>query len=83
MTWSVIWSDKSKKQLKKLDKKIADRIIDGVEDIKEDPYTAVNRLTKSHFFRLRGGDYRVILELKNQKMIIFVVKVAKRSRVYQ
>ena len=34
MAWSVLWSDKSKKQLKKLDKKIAGRIIDGVEDIK-------------------------------------------------
>ncbi len=83
MTWSVLWSDKSKKQLKKLDKKIAGKIIDGVEDIKEDPYTAVNRLTGSKFFRLRVGNYRAILDLQQRKLVIFVVETDNRKRIYK
>lgn len=83
MTWSVLWSDKSKKQLKKLDKKIASRIIDGVEDIKEEPFAAVSRLTGSQFFRLRVGDYRIILDLQQGKLIIFVVETDNRKRIYK
>lgn len=83
MTWSVLWSDKSKKQLKKLDKKIIGRIIDGIEDIKENPYSAVNRLTGSQFFKLRIGDYRVIIDLQQGKLIIFVVETDNKKRIYK
>lgn len=83
MIWSVSWSDKSKKQLSKIDKKIISRIIDGVEDIKEDPFRAVSKLTGSQFFRLRVGDYRVILDLQQGKMIIFVVETDNRKRIYK
>ena len=83
MTWSVMWSDKSKKQLSKIDKKIASRIIDRVEDIKEDPFIAVSRLSGSQFFRLRIGDYRVILDLQQGKLIIFVIETDNRKRIYK
>jgi len=83
MAWSVIWSDKSKRQLKKLDRKTAGRIIDGVEDIRGDPFMAVSRLTGSRFYRLRVGDYRVILDLRQDRLIIFVVEADSRKRVYR
>ncbi len=83
MTWSVLWSDKSKKQLKKIDKKIASRIIDGVEGIKENPFTAVSKLTGSKFFRLRIGNYRVILDLQQSKLVIFVIETDNRKRIYK
>jgi len=83
MAWSVLWSDKSKKQLKKLDRKTAGRIIDGVEDIKVDPFMAVSRLAGSRFYRLRVGDYRVILDLRQDMIIIFVVEADSRKRVYK
>ena len=81
--WSVLWSDKSKKQLKKLDKKIAGRIIDGVEDIKGDPYLAVRRLAGSKFFRLRIGDYRVILDLQQGNLLVFVITTDNRKKIYK
>ncbi len=83
MSWIILWSDKSKKQLKKLDKIAAKRIITGVEDIKDNPFSAVLRLTNSKFYRLRIGDYRVILDLQQGKLIIFVVETDNRSRIYK
>jgi len=83
MAWSVLWSDKSKKQLKKMDRKTAGRIIDGVEDIKRDPFMAVSRLAGSRFYRLRAGDHRVILDLRQGRLIIFVVEADSRKRVYK
>ncbi len=83
MIWSAIWSDKSKKQLSKMDKKTASRIIDAVEDIKKDPFVAVSRLSASKFFRLRAGDYRVILDLQQGKLVIFVIQTDNRKRIYK
>ena len=83
MIWQVIWSEKSIKQLEKIDKKNAQKIYDSVLGCIEDPFRMVLRLTDSSFYRLRVGDYRVILDLQQGKMIIFVVVVDQRKKVYK
>ena len=83
MSWDVLWSDKSKKQLSKLDKKIARRIRDTVLDCVVDPFSAVTRLVNSRFYKLRVGEFRVILDLQQSTLIIFVVETDLRKRVYK
>lgn len=83
MLWQVIWSEKSVKQLEKIDKKNTQKIYDSVLDCAEDPFKAVIKLQNSVFFRLRVGDYRVILDLQQNKMIIFVVQTDHRSKIYK
>ena len=83
MTWQVIWSEKSLRQLEKIDKKNAQKIYDMVLDCIEDPFRMVLRLTNSPFYRLRGGNYRVILDLQQSKMIIFVIETDYRGRIYK
>jgi mRNA interferase RelE/StbE len=82
MTWNVLWSLRSARQLKKLDKKQARRIRDAVLEITDNPFVAVRKLSDSAFFRMRVGDYRVIMDLQQGKMIIFVVEVDHRRRIY-
>jgi len=83
MTWQVIWSEKAVKQLEKIDKKNAQKIYDSVLECVEDPFGMVIRLTNSPFFRLRVGNYRVILDLQQSKMIIFVVETDHRAKIYK
>ena len=83
MTWQVIWSAKSIKQLEKIDTKNVQKIYDSVLDCVEDPFKSVIRLTNSPFYRLCVGNYRVILDLQQNKMIIFVVETDHRKRVYK
>jgi mRNA interferase RelE/StbE len=83
MVWEVIWSEKSVKQLKKLNKKNAQKIYDSVLDCVENPFINVTRLANSPFYRLHIGNYRVILDLQQSKMIIFVVETDHRGRVYK
>lgn len=83
MAWQVIWSEKSVRQLKGIDKKDAQRIYDSVLDCAEDPFKGVTRLTGSPFYRLRVGNYRVILDLQQGKMTIFVVETDHRSKIYK
>lgn len=81
MTWQVMWSEKSIKQLEKIDKRDAQKIYDAVLDCIEDPYRMVLRLTDSPFYRLRVGNYRVILDLQQSMMIIFVVEMDHRKKI--
>jgi len=83
MIWEVIWSEKSVKQLERIDKKNAQKIYDSVLDCVEDPFSAVIRLTNSPFYRLRVGNYRVILDLQQSKMIIFVIATDHRGKIYK
>ena len=58
MPWQVIWSEKSVKQLEKMDKKDAQKIYDSVLECVEEPFRVVIRLTNSPFYRMRVGKYR-------------------------
>lgn len=82
MIYQVIWSEKSRKSLEAIDKNISERIISKVEDIKKDPFVFVKRLQGVALYSLRVGDYRVILDIENKKMVIFVIKIRHRSKVY-
>lgn len=82
MTWNVLWSSRSIRQLRKLDKKQARKIRDAVIEIMDNPFTAVRKLSDSAFFRMRVGNYRIIMDLQQGTMIIFVVEVDHRRRIY-
>lgn len=83
MGWQVVWSKKSVRQLEKINKKNAQQIYDSILDCTQDPFKNVTRLNNSSFYRLRVGNYRVILDLQQEKMIIFVVETDHRGRIYK
>ncbi|MEM2786628.1 MAG: type II toxin-antitoxin system RelE/ParE family toxin [Candidatus Nitrosotenuis sp.] len=83
MAWQVIWSEKSVKQLEKIDTKNAQRIYDSVMACADDPFKALTRLINSPFYKLRVGNYRVILDLQQSRLIIFVVETGHRGKIYK
>lgn len=83
MAWQVVWSEKSVKQLEKIDKKDAQRIYDRVLDCADEPFRIASRLAGSPFFRLRVGNYRIILGLQQSKLVVFVIEVDLRKRIYK
>jgi len=70
------------RHLKKLDKEIQIRIISTLERIRVRPYPHIKKLVESPYFRLRVGDYRVILDIKENKLLIFVIEVGHRKKIY-
>ncbi len=84
MVWQVQWSDRSVRQLEKIDKKYSQWIYDSIlECAYEDPFKATTRLVGSSLYRLRVGDYRIILELRQNVMVIFVVEINIRKKSYR
>ena len=82
MPFEIIWSDSAAGQLKKLDRTVARRIFDKVGQLRENPHRLVRKLANSPYYRLRVGDYRVILDIQENVLRILVLKVGHRKSIY-
>ena len=82
MPFEIIWSDSAAGQLKKLDRTIARRIFDKVGELRETPHLFVRKVANSPYYRLRVGDYRVILDIRETVLRILVLKVGHRKSIY-
>ena len=83
MSFQVEFSNKGLKQLTKLERDIQERVVVALERIRVRPQAYVKRLVGTPYYRLRVGDYRVILDVDNGKLIILVIYVGHRKKVYQ
>ena len=80
--YELVYSDLSLKQLKKLDKEIQKRIISTIERCRIRPQHHLQRLVDMPYYKLRVGDYRIIIDLKEDKLMIFVVEMGHRKNIY-
>lgn len=83
MKYFVEWSSKAKKRLEKLEKDISVSIIKKVEGIKDNPLHFLERLTKIKAYKLRIGDYRVIVDLNENQKKIEVMTLGHRKDIYK
>ena len=82
MTYEIIFSDKALKQLEKLERKLQERIIAVLERIRIRPENYVTKLVGDPGYKLRVGDYRVIMDIDNKRLKILVLKVGHRKNIY-
>ena len=87
MKYKVILSEKARKALKKLDKQTSSLIVGWIEknlEGCENPRIHGKGLTsnKSGQWRYRIGDYRLICDIQDKKIIIYVLEVGHRKRIY-
>jgi len=82
MTFEIIWSESAARQLKRLDRTVARRVFEKVGELREDPLRLVQKLVNSPYYRLRVGDYRVVLDIQRNVLRVLVLKVGHRESVY-
>ncbi len=83
MSYEIIFTDTSRKQFKKLGKDLQKRIIKALERIRIRPEVHVKKLVGDPGYRLRVGNYRVIIDIYKDKLIILVIKVGNRKNIYK
>ena len=83
MIYDITFSDFADRQLSKLPLNTQDRIISTIKRCRIRPYSHVKKLVGSKYFRLRVGDYRVILDIINNQLIIQVIEVGHRKNIYK
>ena len=84
--WQVVFSDKSKKELSKLDHQAVQQILDFLneEKLRKLPKSTGKALVGNlkGLWRYRIGDYRVICEIQNEQLLVLVLSIGHRSKIY-
>ena len=88
MAWTIDYTQTARNQLKKLDKPVARRIVDFLDDRiakQEDPHIIGKALTGplGTLWRYRVGDYRVICEIQRGAVTILVIRIGHRREVHR
>jgi len=85
MTWEVVFSDASKKFLKKLrDAALLDRLLGALGKLSSDPRPPGFRKLAgtSDRYRIRVGDYRIIYRVDDGKVTVLALVIGHRREVY-
>lgn len=87
MAWTIEIEKAAKKELAKLDKTVADRILRFLEEriaTDDDPRRLGEGLTENlaGLWKYRVGSFRVIAEIQEHRVVVLVVRIGHRSTVY-
>lgn len=72
------------KDLRRIPKKEVARILRRIESLAMEPRPpGVEKLSGQEKYRSRQGVYRIIYEIKDEELVVVIVKVGHRRDVYQ
>ena len=88
MAWTIDYSNTAREQLRKLDKSLARRIVNYMDEriaTLENPRNAGKPLVGAlgGLWRYRIGDCRMICDIQDGALRILVVRLGNRSDVYR
>ena len=89
MAWTIEYTETARKQLRKLDKQTARRIVDFMDERiagQEDPRSTGKALTGpmlGAYWRYRVGDCRIICDIRDGALCILVIELGDRKEVYR
>jgi len=84
--YRIFFVKQAAKSLQKMPQKTAMLIWEKLAQIASDPFAGHLNTTKLQGrpgYRLRVVDWRVIYEVKNEELVILVLKIATRGEVYR
>lgn len=79
---TVEWSDRGVEQIEDLEHDIQDRILNKLDEATEWTEHRLEPLTNYPYYKLRAGDYRVIIDWKRDNDVLRVLAVGHRKNVY-
>ena len=89
MAWRIEFEDAALKELAKLDKPVARRILAFLRErvaVLDDPRSVGEALKGSklgEFWKYRVGDYRIVAHIEDGALRVLVLKVGNRRKVYR
>ena len=85
--YKVRFSKESEKNLRRLDKPTITRIFRSIDEIIETtrnhPNVKKMKGYEGDVFRLRVGDFRILYEIIENQVLIFIFKVGPRGDIYK
>lgn len=78
-----LWFDKKTIDfLNKLNKKNEERIWNKLQECKSEPFRYLKHLEKIKGYKLRVGEYRIILDVDKTIKILNILKIGHRKNIY-
>lgn len=85
--YDLQYTKHAEREIKKLDSKIQTRIYEILPTICDDPYLHAIPLTRPKgaepLFKLVIGTYRVIMAIRDDKLVILVISAGHRKDIYK
>ena len=85
MAWAVKFTAAAEKQLSKLDRPVQRRILKFLEDIAQTDPRGKGKVLQGdqRAWRYRVGDFRIVCDLVDGQMVVYVIRVGHRREVYR
>lgn len=88
MAWTIEYAETAKRQIRKLDKLAARRIVDFMDERiarSDNPRESGKALKGSlgDLWRYRVGDYRVLCDIQDGVLTVLVLQIGNRREVYR
>jgi mRNA interferase RelE/StbE len=88
LAWAIEYAETARKQLRKLDKPTARRVVEFMDKRvapSDDPRKLGKTLKGSlgDLLRYRVGDFRVLCDIQDRKLTVLVLQVGNRREVYR
>ena len=89
MVWTISYTETALKQLAKLDRTGARRLVDFMDErvaVQADPRGSGKSLSGPLFgsyWRYRVGDYRIICDIQDGALRVLVIEIGKRKDIYR
>ena len=81
--YEIIFTKEAENQLKKLNQSVQERIGSALERIKVRPHNFTKRMYDEPYYRVRVDNYRMILDIQDTALLIYVIDLDTRGNIYK
>jgi len=84
-SYQVEWKTSALKELEKLPRQFIPKIVAAVGHLSTNPHPQGSKklMGSEYTYRIRVGDYRIVYEIQENRLMIQVVRVRHRKDVYR
>ncbi len=86
-TYTVEFVKSAQKEFDKLPAKIRSKTAEALNLLSQNPYSELLKIKKlkgaDELYRIRLGDYRLVYEIRQERLVVLVIKIGHRREVYR
>lgn len=85
--YTIEFVKSARKEFERLPAKARDNAAEALRLLSQNPYSELLKVKRmkgaSDLYRIRLGEYRLLYELRNERLVVIVIKIGHRREVYR
>jgi mRNA interferase RelE/StbE len=82
--FDLVFKESVSRDLKEIPKQDVQRILERIDALRDDPHPPGSvKLSGKEYYRIRQGNYRVVYEVQDTRLVVIVIKVGHRREIYR